>query len=178
MAFILAGCSPGAQFAHLTASLQPEAPVPADRKTTTELMADAGAAETQVLSYAAAGEPVDPARANLNRLIAKYAALYSVPASLVHSVVRRESTYNPAARNGNHWGLMQINYRTAQTMGYRGTASGLFDAETNLKYGVKYLAGAYLVADGDANRANKLYQTGYYYQAKHKGLLKETGLRP
>ena len=55
-------------------------------------------------------------------------------------------------------------------------ASGLLDADTNLKYAVKYLRGAWLVSGGNAKRADLLYQTGYYYDAKRKGLLEATGL--
>ncbi|MEJ2020369.1 MAG: lytic transglycosylase domain-containing protein, partial [Maritimibacter sp.] len=51
------------------------------------------------------------------------------------------------------------------------------DADTNLKYGVKYLRGAYLVAGGDEDDAMKWYARGYYYEAKRLGLLEETGLR-
>jgi soluble lytic murein transglycosylase-like protein len=109
----------------------------------------------------------------IDALIAKYSALYGVPKSLVHHVAKRESTYNPKAyRNGNY-GLMQIRYRTAKGMGYHGSPKGLFDAETNLKYAVKYLRGAWLVADKDAKAADWLYRTGYYYQAKRKGMLDE-----
>ncbi len=54
-------------------------------------------------------------------------------------------------------------------MGYRGTAAGLLDADTNMTYAVKYLAGAYHVADGNANRAVHYYAAGYYYAAKTKG---------
>ena len=57
-----------------------------------------------------------------------------------------------------------------------GWAKGLLDAETNLKYAVKYLKGAWLVAAGNADLADRLYQRGYYYDAKRKGLLDETGL--
>lgn len=71
---------------------------------------------------------------------------------------------------------MQIKHATARGMGYDGPASGLFDAETNLKYAVKYLRGAWLVAGGNAKRADRLYQSGYYYDAKRKGMLEETGL--
>ena len=115
--------------------------------------------------------------ANLNQLITKYAALYEVPEHLVHHVVRRESNYNPAAVHSGTWGLMQIRYNTAKGLGYDGTPNGLLDAETNLKYAVKYLRGAWLVADRDAKKADWLYRTGYYYQAKAKGLLDETGLK-
>lgn len=114
---------------------------------------------------------------NLNQLIAKYATLYDVPEHLVHHVVRRESNYNPTAVHKGNWGLMQIRYNTAKGMGYDGSPTGLLDAETNLKYAVKYLRGAWVVADKDAKKADWLYRTGYYFQAKKKGLLEETGLK-
>jgi soluble lytic murein transglycosylase-like protein len=127
--------------------------------------------------------PVGPAqeehtgmRGDVERLIVKYAALYQVPVDLVRHVVNRESTYNPKAYNNGHWGLMQIKHATARGMGYDGPAKGLFDAETNLKYAVKYLRGAWLVSDGNAKKADWLYQTGYYFDAKRKGLLEATGL--
>lgn len=115
--------------------------------------------------------------AEINRLIAHYARVYDVPENLVHRVVKRESNYNPAARNGPYYGLMQILPQTARTMGHRGSAQDLLDADTNLKYGVKYLRGAWLVARGNHDRAVGWYARGYYYEAKRMGLLKETGLR-
>ena len=72
---------------------------------------------------------------------------------------------------------MQLNPATARTMGYPGSAGGCSDADTNLRYGVKYLRGAWLVADGDRDEAVAWYARGYYYEAKRKGLLEETGLR-
>lgn len=127
-------------------------------------------------------EPVEPEqhatgmRGDVDRLIVKYAAFYQVPVDLVRHVVNRESTYNPKAYNNGHWGLMQIKHATARGMGYDGPAKGLFDAETNLKYAVKYLRGAWLVSNGNAKKADWLYQTGYYFDAKRKGLLEATGL--
>jgi len=115
-------------------------------------------------------------RAEIERLIEKYSAIYEVPVDLVRHVVNRESTFNPKAYNHGHWGLMQIKHATARGMGYGGPAAGLFDAETNLKYAVKYLRGAWMVSGGNAKRADALYQTGYYYDAKRKGLLEATGL--
>lgn len=114
----------------------------------------------------------------LHRLIQNYSAAYGVPVDLVQRVVHRESTHNPKARNGPYYGLMQIRPQTAQTMGYQGKPAGLLEAETNLKYGIKYLRGAWLVADGDRDEAVSWYSRGYYYEAKRKGLLEETGLRP
>ncbi len=113
----------------------------------------------------------------LRALIQKYSRLYGVPEDLVHRVVIRESRHRPGARNGPYYGLMQILPATARGMGYRGNPEGLLDAETNLKYGVKYLRGAYLVADGNPDATVKWYSRGYYYEAKRKGLLEATGLR-
>ncbi|NTE86837.1 lytic transglycosylase domain-containing protein [Agrobacterium rubi] len=110
-------------------------------------------------------------RQKLSGLISKYATMYNVPEDLVHRVVMRESRYNPKAVNGGHFGLMQIKHATARSMGFDGPASGLFDAETNLKYAVKYLSGAWLVADNDRDNAVRLYARGYYYDAKRKGML-------
>jgi hypothetical protein len=99
----------------------------------------------------------------LDAMIARHAAANGLPESLVRRVVTRESGYNPRARNASGaLGLMQIKYATARGVGYSGSASGLLDAETNLTYAVKYLAGAFQAAGGNANRAVALYQTGYY----------------
>ena len=127
---------------------------------------------TVVVPVAAAVSP-----SSVDGLIAKYAGIYNVPESLIRRIIVRESGYNPKARNGPYYGLMQISYATAQSMGYHGPASGLLDAETNLKYAVKYLSGAYLVAGNDADGAVRNYSSGYYYDAKAQGLLEEVGLR-
>jgi hypothetical protein len=124
-----------------------------------------------------AEQPFKKSGTPIDALITKYAALYGIPESLLHRVVKRESTYNPRAYNRGHYGLMQIKYATAKGMGYRGPADGLFDAETNIKYAGKYLRGAWMVADDKNDGAVRLYAAGYYYHAKRKGLLDETGLR-
>jgi soluble lytic murein transglycosylase-like protein len=113
----------------------------------------------------------------LRRLINKYARVHDIPVTLLHRVIIRESTHNPAARNGPYYGLMQILPQTARTMGYRGSPEGLLDAETNLIYAGKYLRGAWLVSGGDEAEAVSWYARGYYYEAKRLGLLEETGLR-
>jgi len=103
---------------------------------------------------------------------------YDLPPELVHRLAIRESTHRPWARNGPYYGLLQILPATARSMGYDGPPSGLLDADTNLEFALKYLKGAYIVADGDHDDAIKWYARGYYYEAKRKGLLVETGLRP
>jgi soluble lytic murein transglycosylase-like protein len=107
----------------------------------------------------------------LHARIAHFARLYEIPESLIHRSVRRESNYNPAARHGPYWGLMQIRHDTAKGMGYRGPADGLLDAHTNLTYAVPYLANAYKLSGGNEARAIQLYAGGYYYEAKRRGML-------
>jgi len=107
----------------------------------------------------------DEARAEaLRPLIQRYAAEHELPYSLADAVVRVESRYNPAVRNGPNIGLTQINVRTAQSLGYQGNAAGLLDAETNLRYGLKYLAQAYRLAGGDTCGTILRYQFGHRTQ--------------
>jgi len=86
--------------------------------------------------------PVELAHASpeVEQLISKYSMAYNVPESLVRRVVKRESNGNPNSRNGPYLGLMQISHPTAKGMGYQGDPKGLLDAETNLRFAVKYLA--------------------------------------
>jgi soluble lytic murein transglycosylase-like protein len=154
-------------------------PIPGIRGQSEPMMAYAGAqAEASPASMAAnmVFETPDHAPEELDALITKYSVAYDVPERLVRRVVHRESRFNPSARNGPYWGLMQISHPTARGMGYKGNAKGLLDAETNLKYAVRYLSGAYKVAGGDESQAVRFYARGYYYDAKRKGLLQETGL--
>ena len=151
------------------------APMPAARTSLVALAPPAEEmpeAEQPLLAFAA-----QPAPADIDRLVDKYAATYDVPESLIHRVIRRESSYNPRARNGPYMGLMQISTATARSMGYRGEPSGLLDADTNLKYAVKYLRGAWIVGGYNQDAAVRHYSRGYYYDAKAKGLLEEVGLR-
>ncbi len=112
----------------------------------------------------------------LRALIVAAAAENDVPVSLVQRVVVRESTHRPGARNGPYYGLMQILPATARSMGFRGSPEALLDAETNLKYAVRYLRGAWLVSGGDEAAAVMWYARGYYYEAKRLGLVAETGV--
>lgn len=121
--------------------------------------------------------PVAGNTPEMQALVRKYAFEYDIPESLIHRVIRRESMYNPGARNGPYYGLMQILPQTARTMGFQGAPEDLLDAETNLKYAGKYLRGAWLVSRGNEDRAVMWYAKGYYYEAKRMGILKETGLR-
>jgi len=113
-------------------------------------------------------------RASIN----KWADHYELPRELVHKLAIRESTHRPWAVNRPYYGLLQILPATARSMGYTGNAEGLLDADTNLEFAGKYLRGAWLLADGDQQRAIFLYAKGYYPEAKARDMLVETGLVP
>ncbi len=115
--------------------------------------------------------------AELRVMINETADAHDVPRSLVHRVIQRESDYRPHARNGPYYGLMQILPATARQMGFRGKASDLLDAQTNLTYAVKYLRGAWMVSDNSEPEAVMWYARGYYYEARNRCMLVETGLR-
>ena len=113
----------------------------------------------------------------MRALVRQYAAKHDIPEALLHRVIQRESDYRPHARNGPYWGLMQILPQTAQQMGFQGSPQDLLNAETNLRYAGRYLRGAWLVADGDIDRAVMWYARGYYYEARDRCMLVATGLR-
>ena len=107
--------------------------------------------------------------APLDGMAAAQASTNGVPVSLVERVIKRESGGNPRAVSRGNYGLMQIRLGTARAMGFSGSAADLLDAQTNMTYAVRYLAGAYRAAGGNENRAVALYASGYYYQAKAQG---------
>ena len=106
--------------------------------------------------------PKGGASAALRGRIAAHAKAAGLPAELAEAVVRHESRFNPKAR-GRHGeiGLMQIKPQTARGLGYSGTAAGLYDVETNLKWGMAYLAGAYKLAGGDTCGTILRYNAGH-----------------
>lgn len=108
-------------------------------------------------------------KAAYDALVATHAKANGVPEALVHRVIVRESKYHAAlVGRGGTIGLMQIKLATARGLGYAGTAEGLRDPDTNLRYAVQYLAGAYRAANGDHNRAVSYYAGGYYDAAKRQ----------
>ncbi len=110
-------------------------------------------------------------RAPYEKMVAVHARANHVPEALVHRVIVRESKYHPELiGRGGTIGLMQIKLATARGVGYTGDAEGLRDPETNLTYGVKYLAGAYRAAEGNHDRAVHLFAAGYYDVAKRQRL--------
>lgn len=112
--------------------------------------------------YAKPDKPLAGAPAGYSGLISSYAKAYGVPVDLAHAVVRVESNFNPRARGrAGEIGLMQIKPATARMMGYRGGAKGLYDPETNIKFGMKYLALAQQLGDGTTCGTILKYNAGH-----------------
>lgn len=95
-------------------------------------------------------------------IIARYAASYGVPVSLARAVIKIESNYRPnMVGSAGEIGLMQIKPATARMMGYSGSAKGLFDPDTNIKYGMKYLAMAQGLGGGTTCGTILKYNAGH-----------------
>lgn len=113
----------------------------------------------------------------MRALVRRYSEVHGIPERLLHRVIQRESDYRADARNGPYWGLMQILPQTARSMGFAGEPQDLLDPEVNLTYAGRYLRGAWLVSDGDIDEAVQWYARGYYYEARDRCMLVETGLK-
>lgn len=96
------------------------------------------------------------------KLISSHARSQGVPESLAHAVISVESNYRANARgSAGEVGLMQIKPATARMMGYRGTAKGLYNPETNIKYGMLYLAKAHQLGGGTTCGTILKYNAGH-----------------
>jgi hypothetical protein len=95
-------------------------------------------------------------------IVARYAASYGVPVSLANAVIKIESNYQPnLVGSAGEIGLMQIKPGTARMMGYTGPVQGLYDPETNIRYGMKYLAMARKLGGGTTCGTILKYNAGH-----------------
>lgn len=95
-------------------------------------------------------------------IISHYAAQNGVPIDLAHAVVFSESTYRPNATGAaGEVGLMQLRMATARMVGYSGSRKGLYDPETNIKYGMKYLGKAHELGGGSTCGTILKYNAGH-----------------
>jgi len=85
-----------------------------------------------------------------------------LPPDLADAVARVESAFDPdAVGKVGEVGLMQVRPETANMLGYRGPVAGLFEPETNIRYGVAYLSRSWQLASGDVCRALMKYRAGW-----------------
>jgi soluble lytic murein transglycosylase-like protein len=95
-------------------------------------------------------------------LISSYAEAHGISESLAHAVVRVESNFRSDATGAaGEIGLMQLKLSTARMMGYSGSRSALYDPETNIKYGMRYLAKAQSLSDGSTCGTILKYNAGH-----------------
>ena len=110
---------------------------------------------------APADGPHEGAAPTINDLINRHANENGVPAKLASAVVEIESRFNPRARGGSAYGLMQIKVGTARSMGFSGGPASLLQPDTNLHFGMKVLADAYRSSHGDLCMTLAKYQSGH-----------------
>ncbi len=95
-------------------------------------------------------------------IVSRYAASYGVPVSLAHAVISVESNYRPnIVGSAGEIGLMQIKPATARMLGYTGSVAGLYNPDTNIKYGIKYLAMAQDLGGGSTCGTILKYNAGH-----------------
>lgn len=104
-------------------------------------------------------------RTSSNTLVAlvdREARANGVPVALARAVVRIESNWNThLTGRAGEVGLMQIKHQTARGVGYGGSRAALYEPATNIKFGMRYLAGAYRLAGGDTCGTVMRYQGGH-----------------
>ncbi len=105
---------------------------------------------------------INATNAQILSLVDKHAAANGLPAAFARAIVQIESKFNPRATGRQREvGLMQIKFATARGIGFTGTREELYDPDTNLKWGMKYLAMAWKLGGNNACGAVLRYQGGH-----------------
>ncbi|MBB3808925.1 transglycosylase SLT domain-containing protein [Pseudochelatococcus contaminans] len=113
-----------------------------------------------------AGEAAPSSRAQgrdtYRKILREKAAALGVPFELADAVTEVESSYNRGAVGGvGEVGLMQVLPSTARMLGFSGTLAELAVPETNIHYGVTYLAQAWRLGGQDICTAVMKYRAGH-----------------
>ena len=105
---------------------------------------------------------VPDAHSRYRALVEREAAQAGLAPEIAEAVMAVESGYNPDAIGGvGEIGLMQILPSTARMLGFAGPLADLAVPETNIHYGVTYLAAAWRLAGGDLCTAVMKYRAGH-----------------
>lgn len=100
-------------------------------------------------------------------MVDRIAGEQGVESPLVHSVIRAESNYNPAAVSPKGaLGLMQLIPSTAKRFG----VGDVFDAQENIRGGVRYLRFLLDYYQGDYAKAIAAYNAGEAAVDKYNGV--------
>jgi soluble lytic murein transglycosylase-like protein len=100
-------------------------------------------------------------RANVQAMIKARAPSYGVPTWFALRIAKIESGFNPRVTGGvGEIGVYQLKCQTARGMGYSGPCSGLYNASTNVQYGLKYLSMAVRQSHGNLKLAASKHNGG------------------
>ncbi|MCA6124967.1 transglycosylase SLT domain-containing protein [Bradyrhizobium sp. WSM 1704] len=114
------------------------------------------------LPFTSRTDAVSGARARYRAAIEKETAGTGLAPEIAEAVMGVESGYNPDVIGGvGEIGLMQLLPSTARMLGFTGTLAELAVPETNIHYGVMYLARAWRLAGGDLCTATMKYRAGH-----------------
>ena len=106
-------------------------------------------------------------KAALVQMIKSEADRQGVPHKLAIAVAKIESDFNVGLKgNSGEYGIFQVMPQTARHIGFTGEISELYKPETNIHYGVKYLAIGWKQSRGDPKKTAVLYNEGH--QSKRK----------
>lgn len=116
----------------------------------------------ELLARARRGRAIGLGKDDLTALVDREAAALGIPIALARAVVKVESGWNPKETGSvGEVGLMQIKHSTARFLGFAGSRAELYDPKTNVRWGMKYLAGAYKLANGNVCQTALKYQGGH-----------------
>jgi soluble lytic murein transglycosylase-like protein len=97
----------------------------------------------------------------VSAIIREMAPSYGVPTWFALRIANVESGYNPYARGrAGEIGVYQLKCQTARGMGFEGDCSGLFDARTNVRWGLKHLSLAIASSGGNLRLAASKHNGG------------------
>lgn len=105
--------------------------------------------------------PSNSWKASYGRHVVEAARSNGVPPELVMAVIAVESGFNPNARNGTSYGLMQIKLPTAQGFGLeRGGVPALMNPVINIRVATNYLGAAWKLTNGNVCATVSRYNRG------------------
>jgi soluble lytic murein transglycosylase-like protein len=98
----------------------------------------------------------------LRTLVRNAAVAENLPPEIAEAVADVESGFNPRAVGGvGEIGLMQVLPSTARMLGFAEPLPKLFDPETNVRFGVRYLASAWRKTGADICATVMKYRAGH-----------------
>jgi soluble lytic murein transglycosylase-like protein len=135
-------------------------PVPEQRVLPAAVQSRTGSA-----AFQAETDPAPPM--GINEAVARIAAEHSLPAQLIHSVIKVESNYNPyAVSSKGALGMMQLIPETARRFGVK----NVFNPEENIQGGAKYLRYLLDLFAGSYPLALAAYNAGEAAVARYGGI--------